>query len=363
MSDHNSCIYQIENTVNGKIYVGQTKDYHDRVLSHISSLKRGCAANMHLQRAWDKYGEDAFQFSVLEYCDTANLNQREIYWIQEKDSFHSGYNMTLGGGGIRGHQASEETKQKISAALSGRIVSEETKQKMRENHADFSGANHPNYGVKWADHVSPEGQASMREKMSARMSGKGNPNYGKVYTKEEIAQRMETRARNYAINGHPLTGRKYPERSGANAVGAVPVRCLNTLEYFGCAKDAAKAYSTSPASIIQCYNHQTKRAATGKNGEKLVWVRESEYQTMSEADVANAIEAAKPMQYVRKVRCITTGEEFESMKAACDTYHLDPSSLSAVCGERKRGHSCGKHPVTGAQLYWEYIINNRNDVT
>lgn len=363
MLDHNSCIYQIENMVNGKIYVGQTKDYHDRIVSHVSSLKRGCAANKHLQRAWDKYGEAAFQFSVLEYCDVDKLDQREIYWIQQKDSFNLGYNMTLGGGGIRGYQPTDETREKISVALRGRAFSEETKQKMRDNHADFSGEHHPTYGVKWADHVGPEGQASMRKKLSIRMSGAGNPNYGKTYTKEEIARRMKVHARNYELNGNPLTGRKRPELSGANAVSAVPVRCLNTLEYFGCVKDAATAYSVSPSSIVQCYNHKTKRAATGKNGEKLVWVRESEYETMSDDDIAHAIEAAKPKQYVKRVRCITTGEEFESMKAACDTYHLDASSLSAVCGKRKQGHSCGKHPVTGDPLYWESLPISCGDVT
>ena len=54
----------------------------------------------------------------------------------------------------------------------------------------------------------------------------------------------------------------------------------------------------------------------------------------------------------RKVRCITTEEIFEYMGSAAEKYHLDRSSLTKCC--RGKAKTCGKHPVTGEKLKWEY---------
>lgn len=119
-------------------------------------MRNGRSHNQHLQHAFDKYGEQAFVFSVLEYCDVEKLNEREEAWIQSLNSCVSGYNLNIGGGGLRGFHMSEETKQKIRTANTGRIVSEEAKRRMSENHADFSGEKNPNYGTRWADRHTPE---------------------------------------------------------------------------------------------------------------------------------------------------------------------------------------------------------------
>lgn len=71
--------------------------------------------------------------------------------------------------------------------------------------------------------------------------------------------------------------------------------------------------------------------------------------------LANQID--KPWLY-KKVRCITTGLEFNSIKEATDYYNLGTNGkkISCVCkGTRK---SCGKDPETGQPLVWEYIKEN-----
>jgi group I intron endonuclease len=106
-------IYEILNTENGKWYRGQTIEGFDvRFHKHRWSLNRGEGVNEHLQRAWDKYGEEAFTFSVLSRCAPEFCNELEEYWIGDdyKDSDVS-YNKQAGG---KNNLLSEDTKRKMS---------------------------------------------------------------------------------------------------------------------------------------------------------------------------------------------------------------------------------------------------------
>jgi len=69
-------VYAVENTVNNRCYIGSASDYKSRWHTHRSSLRRGKHHSFILQRAWDKYGEDAFVFKVLVICA---LEQRIEY--------------------------------------------------------------------------------------------------------------------------------------------------------------------------------------------------------------------------------------------------------------------------------------------
>lgn len=90
-------IYKITNIANGKIYIGKASYYKSRKRSHESSLKRGVHPNVHLQRAWDKYGGDNFIINLIEECDRERLTIRENYWMNFYESFNykKGYNQSL----------------------------------------------------------------------------------------------------------------------------------------------------------------------------------------------------------------------------------------------------------------------------
>lgn len=91
-------IYKITNLLNGKVYIGQSVDIEKRWSTHKAELKNNYHYNFHLQNAWNKYGEESFEFSVVEECDIDKLNQCEIYWISKFNSYKDGYNLTSGGG-------------------------------------------------------------------------------------------------------------------------------------------------------------------------------------------------------------------------------------------------------------------------
>lgn len=112
----NSGIYCIINKVNGKRYVGQTYDVNYRWRRHKNDLKCNCHSNQHLQNAWNKYGEDNFDFTVLEMCPLKDLDEKEIYWINFYDCFNNGYNLAEGGLGCRGYKHTEEELQKMREA-------------------------------------------------------------------------------------------------------------------------------------------------------------------------------------------------------------------------------------------------------
>ncbi len=127
-------IYQATNTVNGKIYIGATvQEFKQRRSSHryrASSVGQRSLVPFH--KAIRKYGFDAFEWDILEECDSlGSLLRAECKWISDKDSMdrYVGYNRTEGGGGSTGWIPSEETRKKMSAALIGRAHSKESRAK------------------------------------------------------------------------------------------------------------------------------------------------------------------------------------------------------------------------------------------
>ena len=91
-------VYLIENKVNNKKYVGKTYlSVEERWKQHCKDAVRTRMEHRPLYEAIRKYGIDNFTISELEYCD--NCEEREKYWIAHYNSYHEGYNATLGGDG------------------------------------------------------------------------------------------------------------------------------------------------------------------------------------------------------------------------------------------------------------------------
>ena len=97
-------IYKIENLINGKVYIGQSINISERFTEHkreTFNFSNKTKFYYHLYCAIRKYGLENFSFSVIEECSEKELDEREIFWIKEYNSYQKGYNKTLGGNGIR----------------------------------------------------------------------------------------------------------------------------------------------------------------------------------------------------------------------------------------------------------------------
>lgn len=92
-------IYQIKNKINGNLYIGQTVNFLARKEKHLSCLRRQVHDNPYLQKAYNKYGEEAFEFSILyeEECTQERLNELEEQFIAKYDTYENGYNCNRGG--------------------------------------------------------------------------------------------------------------------------------------------------------------------------------------------------------------------------------------------------------------------------
>lgn len=87
-------IYKIKNMLNGKIYIGQSKNIHKRWSQHKRLLDHGTHHSYKLQNAWNKYGSESFEFEIIERCDEENLNEIEIAYIKKFNAQKQGYNCT-----------------------------------------------------------------------------------------------------------------------------------------------------------------------------------------------------------------------------------------------------------------------------
>ena len=118
----NSGVYIIENKKNGHRYVGSSVKLAGRQRDHFHQLRRGKHANAHLQSAWSKYGESAFEFDVLEYWEPEFLVSMEQWWmnvLQPEYNIQPVAYSRIGNTNALGLQHTPEARAKISAAHMG----------------------------------------------------------------------------------------------------------------------------------------------------------------------------------------------------------------------------------------------------
>lgn len=131
-----SGVYQIKNINSGKIYIGSaaisiTKRWH----RHKSLLRGNKHYNKHLQNAWNKDGENSFEWSIVEEVPDKNLViEREQYHMDDTQCYEriNGYNLCKVAGSILGQKRSAETKRKMSISRTGILHTEETKKHLSD---------------------------------------------------------------------------------------------------------------------------------------------------------------------------------------------------------------------------------------
>lgn len=155
-------VYKIINTANAKFYVGSTVRIKTRFRTHRRKLRSGTHHCLHLQNAWNKYGEDAFVFRVVAVVeDFSELSAVEQAFLDEHHGTRQCYNFarytdhsTRGtirppkhraaisnslkayyaehSHPLKGVPRSDQTKALISANRAGKPVSQSTKEKIRQ---------------------------------------------------------------------------------------------------------------------------------------------------------------------------------------------------------------------------------------
>jgi group I intron endonuclease len=166
-------IYKIINVVNNKFYVGSAVNFSRRKARHFSELRHNKHKNRWLQASWNKHGESAFVFALVEEVqDKTLLLEAENRWLKEhvgKDyCYNIGVDATapmLGMSGEAsptwGYKHTPEAIAIITSASTGRKHTPEDIEKIRQH---------------W---IGKPKSAAIRAKISATLSGEGNFWYGK----------------------------------------------------------------------------------------------------------------------------------------------------------------------------------------
>ena len=168
-----SGIYKITLTGTNRHYIGQALDLLKRVRSHVNDMKANLRKGCVLHRAMRKYGVEAFEHSVICFCERGQLDSLELHFMREFNSFAPiGFNVgTRPGAANYGRVTPDHVKAKISAFHKGKKFTEEHKRKIGDanrgrKHSDESRAKMSagQKGLKRSD--------EWKAKLSERMTGK-----------------------------------------------------------------------------------------------------------------------------------------------------------------------------------------------
>ena len=139
-----SGIYKIINKVNGKYYVGSSKDIHHRwIANHRKELMHQYHSNDHLQKAWNKYGRDSFELVIVDRIEVSSLKVVEQKYLDiAKSERDRCYNMNFLSDRV---EMTMETRRKLSQSKVGKSFhTEEGKARQR---LAISGKNNRWYGI------------------------------------------------------------------------------------------------------------------------------------------------------------------------------------------------------------------------
>lgn len=192
-------IYKFTNLVNGKCYVGATKQSLEIRIAEHKRKKLGT-----LYPVIEEVGTKNIKFEIIDTAETIEeLNTKEIYWIDKLNTMTpNGYNLCIGGGTTTGYRHREDSKK------------------------------------------------SMSIKKSKMYVGDGNPFYGKHHS-EEAKERMRI----------AKTGRKLTEEWKKNIAISQKVKVVNldTKEVFDSIKEAGEKYNIFPTHITRVCKGKRKR--------------------------------------------------------------------------------------------------------
>lgn len=135
-------IYAIYCLVNGKVYIGSSRELDRRY--YTSKLNKGTHENSYLQNSWNKHGKYNFIFYILEYSDSddkIHLTNLENFYIESYKSWNREFGYNIARDAYR-PSMTPETRKKIGLTSKGRRWSEEAKTKARGKKLGALNHNH-----------------------------------------------------------------------------------------------------------------------------------------------------------------------------------------------------------------------------
>lgn len=240
-----SCIYIWININNNKRYVGQTRNFYNRMKQYQSGH-----FNKYMKHAIEKHGIECFNIEILERdLDYDKLDTREQYWIDHYESYKSdkGYNIARYASNTFGYIHTKETIEKMKKIAKKRFSDPKEREML-------SGKNNPMYGTKHTNEWRLNHSKCVknlwenkeyREIQTKRMMGKNNPMYGiRMYGEKNgmYGKHHSQETKSKIIRA--LTGRK------SNViVNNKRVICVETGVIYNSQSDASREYNVTQSAI------------------------------------------------------------------------------------------------------------------
>lgn len=296
IEDRRWCVYIHTNKINGKVYIGQTKNKPE----HRWNNGKGYTGSTYFVNAINKYGWDGFLHEVIyDGLTQLEANYYEKYLIEYYNSTDPKYGYNIQSGGDReyniteelrqkfrdrvtgennpmyGKHHTEETKQKIRESEIGKFDgdknpfygkkhTEEAKQKIRESRRNISGENHPMHGKSWNDDV----KEKIRISMTGKFDGENNPFYGKRHTDES--------KRKISENHWDSSGIRNPNYGKGNRVVQLTLD-FSKIDTYISSCEAEKITGCISSGIRRCCKGNSDRFEHFLTSSGYIWLYEYDY--------------------------------------------------------------------------------------
>ncbi len=144
-----SGVYGIFHEPSGTVYIGQSKNIRVRFVTHKKNLLENRHINPILQRTWNKYPSEQFEFRLLALIEPPLLEAEAAYAALYEERGYTLMNIGRPGYGapfmdeptrhkisrtMKGRKRTPESIAKGAASQKGKGVTEEFRQKMRDTH-------------------------------------------------------------------------------------------------------------------------------------------------------------------------------------------------------------------------------------
>lgn len=322
---YSGVIYKCLCITTNKVYIGQTyRNLEDRIKQHIreSFNNNSSSYNYHFHRAIRKYGKENFKWEVIETIQASSLenlqellNSLEIKYISRYDSYHNGYNSTLGG-----NSATKDTKEIIAYYENGNIL------------GIYENSKHVSQYFNISQHV-VQTVCRRVQKYAVTSFGRIIFRYnGDNYLEKEISE-VKRDNRNKKVCSYNLDG--------------------ILLIQFNTAQEAAKFYEVKTQYISK--NCSKKSSFVQCKDDRIIFRYEGQIPTQEELDKASAVQSdcKKCVQAIDSVTGQVLGV-FRTMSDAGRTFGTKGNKVSEVCsGKRKTSGTYKGNPVTYEVITYE----------
>lgn len=335
-------IYKIINSVNEKIYIGQTKkSIQKRWVAHKHAINSGKGCPL-LARAVNAHGEDKFSIELVEECDDDQLNQKEKEYIEQfKCLAPNGYNADAGGkpgGTFKGHKHTLETIARWKETMKDTLESKEYRENISRGLKAYYA--NPENRVKHSVRMKEVATVTNRSKFADRFISEET----KQKIRDSVNKYYENRCENPDYMWSENNKQKHSEimtKVNGRRVGKFTQDGTIDEEY-GSIKEASEKNNVSQNAIWRYLKKKT-RSKSGytwkymdENSEIAERTQNRNVDKVKHKELMTKINGRKVNQYSKEGKIIAS---FNSIKEASEKTDVTISNISYIV--RGKGKTAG----------------------